>query len=60
MQIYRHKTHLSKTTVFIAKLCDFITRLNKTHCNILLENQVCNAIIAILSLTDTKAQFRII
>lgn len=60
MQIYRHKTHLRKNTVNLAKLCDFITRLNKNHCNILLEIQVYNAIIAILLLTDTKAQFRII
>ena len=60
MQIYRHQSHLSKVTVNLTKLCDFITTLNKNHCNILLEKQVCNAIIAILLLTDTKAQFRII
>lgn len=60
MQIYRCLTHLSKVTVNLIKLCDFITTLNKTHCNILLENQVYNANIAILLLNDTKAHFRII
>ena len=60
MQIYRYQSHLRKVTVNLIKLCDFITTLNKNHCNILLENQVYNAIIAILLLTDIKAHFRII
>lgn len=60
MQIYCYQSHIRKVTENLTKLCDFITRLSKTYCNILLEKQVCNAIIAILLLNDIKAQFRII